>query len=97
MKTLYMAYGFWGTFFVDESGGLVSYIHENDGDFRMEYMSWIPEYFGGKIVCLGEMDHDGSYPWDHKDEIKKWAIGKMKTIKTAKRKKKTTKKKVAKR
>lgn len=48
-----MFHACWGTFFVSEDGEkLVDYIHENDGDFRTEYMSGIVEYFGGTVQHL---------------------------------------------
>lgn len=42
----------WGTFFFDEKANLVDFINENDGHWRPEYMNFIPEFFGGKIVQI---------------------------------------------
>ena len=44
--------GLYGEVFVDEAGALVRFIHENDGEFRQEYMSFIGIFFGGSIVEL---------------------------------------------
>ena len=54
MKTLYVivSQSAWGEVWIDKDANLISYIHENDGGYRVEYMSFIPEYFGGRIIQL---------------------------------------------
>ncbi len=41
-----------GTLFVAENGDYVGYFHENDANWRDEYMDFIPKYFGGQMVSL---------------------------------------------
>lgn len=52
------------TIFVDEDGAMVSYIHENDGDWRPEYMDFIVEYFGGKMESIDVDDQDYDDDWE---------------------------------
>lgn len=52
MKTLYYFQGLYGTYFVNEQAEYVNYIHDNDGDYRSEYMDFIPKYFGGQMIWL---------------------------------------------
>lgn len=54
MKTLYFVSSehIAGEAFFDEEANLVHYNHENDNCYRHEYMAWLAEYFGGKVIKL---------------------------------------------
>ena len=83
IKTLYYTYGFYGTLFLDESGDLVCYVHENDGDWNEECFSFIPKYFSGNLVQLKRCDIEDDEPWGNEEKIKKWF---KKTVKKQKEK-----------
>jgi hypothetical protein len=46
---------FVGQVFLDDKGEIIDYIHENDGDYRDEYMKPIINYFGGSIVKINPL------------------------------------------
>lgn len=50
-KILYYTDAAYGTLFFSKKG-YVGWFHENDADWRSEYMSFIPKFFGGEIKRL---------------------------------------------
>lgn len=80
MKTLYYTYcqSGYGTFFYDEKLNLVSFLHEGDGNYRKEYMYFIPKFFGGQIIeiniDMSTLNYDDDYD-DYEDRFEA-----MKTI-----------------
>ncbi len=59
----------YGTIFVDANADFVHFIHENDGNFRSEYMNEILKFFGGKMIVL---DVDDSEVSEEVDSPKDW-------------------------
>jgi hypothetical protein len=47
-KVLYWTYAYYGTMFFSKDG-YVDWFHENDANFRSEYMDFIPKFFGGEM------------------------------------------------
>jgi len=65
------------TFFVDEKAKIIGTIDENDGLYtyglyRDEFMSFIPEFFGGKMIQLYIKDdlNRGEEYYDYKEAFK---------------------------
>lgn len=76
------------TIFVDEKAELVSYIHGNDGQFRPEYMNFIPEFFGGKMVSIHVDSVDDLDENDTESLVEELKPAILKAIKTSQTKKK---------
>lgn len=90
-KTLYLISSelAWGEVWVDKDAELVGYIHENDAHYRKEYMNFIPEFFGGRVVqldnCVIEKDVDDNATFDDGEEyVKEFKKEILKQIKKAK-------------
>ena len=52
MKNIYKLGACYGSYFLDETGELITYIHENDGNWRNEYFAPILKYLRAKMIDL---------------------------------------------
>lgn len=95
MKTLYYFYYCCEgeqTVFVDGEGELVSAMHANDGNFRPEYMGFIPEFFGGQMVSIDIKPVEGLDEDDAEELVKGLRPAILKAIVASQKPKKSKKK-----
>lgn len=84
MKKIYRAWlvPFHGDCFFAEGGSIITFIHENDGNWRDEYFEPILEHLGATMVSIGSIDgetlgfeDDDDFecdgPWAFQEELKR--------------------------
>jgi hypothetical protein len=89
MKKLFKAWfeSFSGTGFFSVDGSLVTFVHDNDGDWRDEYFSPILKYLDAEMVNLGSIDpaelgltdddYDLDGPWACRDAVKDAVVARI--------------------
>jgi len=80
MKTLYYTNAGYGTIFIDNTGKMVHYIHDNDADWRPEYHDSVVEFFSGSMEFIEpiKLDIDDIYDEGAEEKVQKWFLKQMK-------------------
>lgn len=67
-KIINYGYTAYGQVFWDESGKIITTIHENDGEYRREYFNDLFEHFGIEVIFHQRI------PKEIKKEATKWGV-----------------------